>query len=187
MSRRAPADPPRPARHGYPMIALAGWLFADLMLVIMVVAMASDADPLADQAPRKPVAHSASPKPSASPSPSPTGLRTLDLHPVIIHIDGPGDSDQKLIDQIQAELRQQLGRQAGMVLTFGDGPCLGPDTDYATRINGLIDRVDALAHPAMFPPSTVMRPFISGGGGGNCYDQVATGADLNIYYYTSAS
>ena len=169
------------------MIALAGWLFADLMLVIMVVAMASDADPLADQAPSRPIAHSASPKPSPSPSPSPTGLRTLDLRPVIIHIDGPGDSDQSLIDQIQAKLAQQAGRQAGMVLTFGDGPCLSPDTDYATRVNGLLGRVDAQLLPTMFPPSTVMRPFISGGGGGSCYDQAATGADLNIYYYTSAS
>jgi hypothetical protein len=153
----------------------------------MVVAMASQADPLA--APVKQVVHSASPKPSPSPTPSPSHMapRTLDLHPVRIHVDGPGDSDQQLIDQIQGQLRPQLGRQAGMVLTFGDGPCLSMDTDYATRINGLLNRVDPQATPAMFPASTVTRPFISGGGGGNCSDQEATGADLDIYYYTSAS
>lgn len=183
MSRRTPTGPPRRDRRAYTMIALAGWLFADLMLVIMVVAMASQADPLA--APVKQVVHSASPKPS--PSPSQTAPRTLDLHPVRIHVDGPGDSDQQLIDQIQGKLRPQLGRQAGMVLTFGDGPCLSLDTDYATRINGLLNRVDPQASPVMFPASTVTRPFISGGGGGDCSDQEATGADLDIYYYTSAS
>jgi hypothetical protein len=169
------------------MIALVGWLFADLMLVIMVVTLASQPDPLADQTPRTALTRSAATSPSPSPSPSPTGKRTLDLRPVVIHIDGPGDSDQQLVAQIKAELAGEVGKQAGMVLTFGDGPCIGSDSGYAIRVNGLLGRVDPQANPPMFPPITVLRPFINGGGGGNCNDQSATGADLDIYYYTSGS
>lgn len=177
----------RPSRrsgrlHRRPVVMLAGWLFADLMLVIMVVMMASQPDPLANA--KAVVTH----RPTPSPSPSRSaGPRTLNLKPVVIHVDGPSVAQAKIVSEIQAELAGYVGRQAGMVLVFGDGVCIGPDTAYAKTVIGLLNRANPNADPPMFPATTVTRPFINGGSGGSCSGDPATGADLDIYYFTSAS
>lgn len=175
MSRRRP--------QGRSMTALAGWLFADLMLVMVIVAMAGQADPLADVTPTPTATHT----PAPTPTPTPAGPRTLDLQSVNIHISGPATDDADLVAQMASQLTDQVGKQAGMVLVFGDGPCISPDTVYAQHVIDLLDQVYPQADPVMFPDGMVVtRPFLNGGGGGSCSHSPATGADLEIYYYTTA-
>jgi hypothetical protein len=187
VTRQSRGRTARPSQRG--VATLAGWLFADLILVLMLVMMAGQPDPLVN--PKVAVTHRISPSPSRSPSPTPTPTptrpRTLDLKPVVIHVDGPGASNAQLIASIQSQLAGDQGKQAGMVLVFGDGDCISPDTQYADTIIALLGQAYPDADPPMFPASTVTRPFINGGDGGDCGDESATGADLDVYYFTSAS
>jgi hypothetical protein len=187
VTRRSRGRTARPTQRS--TATLAGWLFADLILVLMLVMMASQPDPLAN--PTVAATHRASPSPSPSPSPTPTPTpaapRTLDLKPVVIHVDGPGTPNSQIVSSIQSQLSGYQGQQAGMVLVFGDGSCIGPDTQYADTVIGLLGQVYPDADPPMFPASTVTRPFINGGDGGDCSGDSATGADLDVYYFTSAS
>ena len=189
MTRRSRGGAARSPQRG--IATLAGWLFADLILVLMLVMMASQPDPLVN--PPVAATHRASPTPRRSPSPTPKPTptparpRTLDLKPVVIHVDGPDASNAQIVSSIQSQLAGYQGQQAGMVLVFGDGSCIGPDTQYADTVIGLLSQVYPNTEPPMFPASTVTRPFINGGDGGDCTGDSATGADLDVYYFTSAS
>lgn len=167
------------------LVALVGWLFADLMLVIMIVALGSQKDPeLAAKNPRKPTATHTTPTTSTStskPSPSPTtstarvGPQSVDKAPVTFTIDDShGNPD--LNTQLRKQLAAYRGRHAGFVLTFGWGPDPQADTAYATSIDHLLTTID----PAMFPADTVLRPFVD-------LDHQDTGtAEIQIYFYTAA-
>jgi hypothetical protein len=103
---------------------LAGWLFADLFLVLFLVGLASS--------PPRPHPPKLSPHPTASPTPTPP--RVLDRTPVSFHINVPPTEFQnqatrraakyQLLAGLNRELRRLRlrGRQAGFVLVFASGP-----------------------------------------------------------------
>ncbi|MGW2642907.1 hypothetical protein [Streptomyces sp. NPDC001348] len=148
-------------------IALAGWLFADFLLVLALVAMGDQADPLANRHPQ--------PRPTAvhspTPSPTPTGPRSVSKRRFEFHVSGTDDSS--LIRQIKKATKARTGQEAAFVLTFGgtrDG------TEYARRINKLLHR----AQPRMFGRNTATEDFLN-------LTAEADTARLWVYYYTSPS
>jgi hypothetical protein len=117
---------------------LAGWLFADLCLVIFVVSLAS--------APSTHTAamHSATHPTNSSPTPTPTPTltrspqpRTLERTPADFYINvAPADFNPGAVnEQAAAELLKDInrevagqhmqGHQAGFVLVFASGPSYG--------------------------------------------------------------
>lgn len=175
MSRR-----PAPTRQRA-LIGLAGWLFADLMLVIAIVAMGGQSDPLAVAKP-KPAASTPRPTPSpTSPKPSPSapsksvGPLTLEQTPQIIEVHAAAGDDAALTRQLLAELAPYRGRRAGIVETFGWGPDPGADTAYSTEVNSLLTRIE----PALFPAGTPEEDYIDLGSSSG-------GAEIKIYLFTTA-
>lgn len=134
---------------------LAGWLFADLFLVLFIVAFSSQpAVPAAKPAltPTPPaVAHSASPsptpsrKPSPSPKPAPVGLEQIPVNFVVkvppAAVDNPATraaAVKKLLAGLNGWLSDHhlLGRTAGFVVIF------------ATSVTGAADPLDEAIHVA---------------------------------------
>ncbi|MGX1131126.1 hypothetical protein RKD49_003316 [Streptomyces glaucescens] len=159
-------------RRGFQPLHLAGWLFADLLLVLALVAMGDQGDPQAARA-----AGSASPSPSATATAKPDkprhkGPRAVVRTPVEVAVDAaPGDKDA-MVRSLRKATERYTGRQAAFVLTFGRHPDPGAGGDYAHQINSLLKK----ARPDMFRDATT-RDFWKGG--------AATGhADLEIYFYT---
>lgn len=155
------------ARRFHPL-HLAGWLFADLLLVLALVAMGDQGDPAAARASR--------PSPSEGPAESGRarheGPRAVVRTPVRVSVDAaPGDR-AAMVRGLREATRRYDGRRAAFVLTFGRHPDPGAGGDYAHRVNGLLEE----ARPGMFRGATT-RDFWKGGAG--------TGhADLEIYFYT---
>ncbi|MFH9072627.1 hypothetical protein [Streptomyces alboflavus] len=126
-------------------VVLAGWLFADLLLVLALVSMADRPDPLA-----------ARPKPSnsadgtKSPKPKPTGPRSVERTPEEFEVKGT-DKDA-LVAQIGRSTKKWQGRTAALVLTFGGGQS---GTTYAHRVNSLLGE----GRPEMFTRKTATDDF----------------------------
>lgn len=166
------------------LAALAGWLFADLMLVIVIVAMGGQSDPLAAGAPKLVVSTrhaSPTPKPTpttAKPSPSPTftGPPSLERTPQVFDVQAAQGDDATLTRQITAALARYRGRRAGFVMTFGWGSDSGSDTAYATEVNGLLNRIA----PGIFPVGTPEQAFIDLG-------SPSGGAKVEIFLFTGSS
>ncbi|MDT0438460.1 MULTISPECIES: hypothetical protein [Streptomyces] len=149
------------------IVVLAGWLFADLLLVLALVSMADRPDPLAARAGPSPGA-SASGAPSASPSPSPTGPRGVSRTPRQFRVHGSDKGD--LVRQIRAGTEPWRGDTAALVLTFGGG---GSGTVYAHLVNGQL----AKARPEMFGPRMATDD----------YHDLSEGAEtalIRVYFYT---
>ncbi|MFI6088703.1 hypothetical protein [Streptomyces sp. NPDC051218] len=144
------------------VVVLAGWLFADLLLVLALVSMADRPDPLAD----RPKASKESPKPS--PSPTPTGPRSVELQPEEFRVKGTDKGD--LAAQIHKSTGKWAGREAALVLTFG-GSRSGEA--YAHRVNSLLNK----GRPGMFTKKTATDDFHKLG------DPVST-ATVRVYFYT---
>ncbi|MFE2914682.1 hypothetical protein [Kitasatospora indigofera] len=167
----------RPAT-GSRTLHLAGWLFADMLLVLALIAMGDQGDPIAaEQAAVKaarlstvPSAGSASP--SASPSPVSTGPRGVEHDPVTVDVAGDGADAAGLAAQIRGATERYAGRQAAVVLTFGSNRDPGAGQAYAHAVNGLL----AQARPEMFQGATT-RDFIS-------LADNPRHASLEIYFYT---
>lgn len=118
------------------MTGLAGWLFADLLLVLFITAFASTTTPSAPPKPPRPA-----PSPAAShPAPKPSSSRqpVLILHPVsftlrvppgIVGSNGASPADLALVGELKSALRAKgLGNsRAGLVEAFGWS--LSPDGD----------------------------------------------------------
>jgi len=111
---------------------LAGWLFADLFLVLFLVGLASSQPP-------KPH-HTVTP----TPTPTPTSPRVLDRHPVSFWVNVPPAEFQDPAtrhaakSQLLAMLNRKLhepnlrGQQAGFLLVFAPGPLTGINQAVAT-------------------------------------------------------
>ncbi|MCZ0979845.1 hypothetical protein O1L60_14800 [Streptomyces diastatochromogenes] len=150
---------------------LAGWLFADMLLVLALVAMGDQGDPLAAEQAAKP-GSSATPKPAPSKSSAPKGPRAVTRTPVKVSIDAaPGDS-AGILERLKAVTAQYEGRQAAFVLTFGRHSDPGAGGAYAGEVNSLLPK----ARPGMFKGATT-RDFWKGGASGGH-------ADIEIYFYT---
>jgi hypothetical protein len=150
---------------------LAGWLFADLLLVLALVAMGDRGDPLGARAAALPRSG-----PSASvsvrPSPSRTGPRSVERTPVKVSISANVSDPGAIVSELRRVTQEYAGRQAAFVLTFGGNPDPGPAVAYAHTVNSLLSR----ARPSMFLGTTT-RDFMDLSG-------TAGHADLEIYFYT---
>jgi hypothetical protein len=132
---------------------LAGWLFADLFLVLFIVVFSSQpsvgtpaaklsASPSASASPTR------SPKPKPSPAPKPPPRLSLETAPVNINvsvspaaIDNPATRAQaaaRLLSSLNAQLaaRHRSGQRAGFVLVF------------AGSVTGASDPIDEAVHVA---------------------------------------
>ncbi|MGW7073972.1 hypothetical protein [Streptomyces sp. NPDC054866] len=154
----------RPRRRGrISVVVLAGWLFADLLLVLALVSMADRPDPLAD----RPKASQRESKPP--PSNPPTGPRSVELRPEEFRVKGTDKGD--LATQIHKNTGKWAGREAALVLTFG-GSRNGEA--YAHRVNSLLGK----GRPGMFTKKTATDDFH------NLGDPVST-AKVRVYFYTT--
>lgn len=145
------------------VVVLAGWLFADLLLVLALVSMADRPDPLAD----RPKASKEGGKPS--PSPTPTGPRSVELRPEEFRVKGTDKGD--LRKQIHENTGKWAGREAALVLTFG-GSANGEA--YAHKVNSLLGK----GRSGMFTKKTATDDFH------NLGDPVST-AKVRVYFYTT--
>lgn len=121
---------------------LAGWLFADLCLVIFVVSLASV--PSSPAAAKAHARHSTvNPHPARPPQPQVLERTPADFYIGIAPDDfGSGEANEQADGELLNELNQELatlhmqGRKAGFVLIFASGPSDG--------ISQAIDSADAV-------------------------------------------
>jgi hypothetical protein len=163
--------PARKARRFNPL-HLAGWLFADMLLVLALVSMGDRGDPLAAKATAAKPKASASASPSPSESPTPTGPRSVELKSVDIQVKAARGDLDAMARQIRKATERYVGREAAMVLTFGEAPDTAEGQAYAAEINKALKK----ARPDMFGDS-VKRPFWQG-------SPSSGSASLEIYFYT---
>lgn len=144
----------RPRRRGIGSTHLAGWLFADLMIVLFLAALMSLPPSAVPAARPEPSASAAAPTPSSSASPS-AAAPVLELDAVDLSITvpyqallaargQPGPAD----DAVQSAFHQALtarglnGRVAGLMLSFGGGSAdrIGQATEVARLTNLVLTR-----------------------------------------------
>ena len=161
-----------PVRRGFRFnpLHLAGWLFADMLLVLALVSMGDRGDPLAAQAATHP-SPSTGAKPSPETSPTPQGPRSVERKPVKVHVTAEAGDTARMVTQLRAATVRYEGRAAAFVLTFGQAPEPSDGQAYAREINTSLHA----ARPDMFTDATT-RDFWNGGPAGS--------ADLEIYFYT---
>ncbi|CAL9475615.1 hypothetical protein SUDANB121_02943 [Nocardiopsis dassonvillei] len=138
-----------------PSVAIAGWLFADLLLAFLIITLGMDSSPPAEPEP-EPVAEGIA-------EPVPHGL---DLSPVVVELHGISPAGAETGDEeVVEELREALAehdladREAGMVLTFGANGGAAEGERFASDVNELLPQV----HPGVFD-TAVTRTFHSLGG-----------------------
>lgn len=148
-------------------LALAGWLFADFLLVLALVAMGDQADPLADRRPTPTPSptHTATPKPTATPA----GPRSVMKGRFEFRVSGTDNA--ALVRQIKNATAAHATQQAAFVLTFG-GTQNG--TAYARRVNGLLHT----ARPHMFDRNTATEDFLN-------LQAASNTAKVWVYFYTT--
>lgn len=166
--------PPRPrARLG--MLALAGWLFADLLLVLALVSMSGQPDPLAAEPSASPSAPEETEEPEepeepGESPPEPEQPRSVEQEYVEFGVGGGGAG---LVEQIAEATEQWEGRQAAFVMTFGGSQ---DGTRYAGQVNAAIHR----ANPEMFPRGTTTEDF-------HDLSEPPRTATVRVYFYTGHS
>ncbi|WP_255308239.1 hypothetical protein [Streptomyces marincola] len=151
------------------LMALAGWLFADLLLVLALVSMSGQADPLAAGEPDPEVPEPTEPADPPAEPPEPEGPRGVERDPVQFEVRGTDPA--WLVEQIAAATEAWEGREAAFVLTFGGSR---GGTGYAGRVNSLLNE----ARPDMFSPDITREDFHDLG-------QPANSARLWVYFYTA--
>lgn len=157
---------PRRSRRRYGPIVLAGWLFADFLLVLALVAMGDQPDPLSAQ---RPAPRPTTPTPTPTVTHKPAGPRSVVRSRFEFQV--RGTDTKSLIRQIREATEKNRSRAAAFVLTFG-GTREG--TAYAKRINKLLER----ARPSMFNHDTATEDFLK-------LDAPANTASLWVYFYTA--
>ncbi|MER5490062.1 hypothetical protein [Streptomyces sp. NPDC002490] len=162
----------RRTRHRrYQPLHLAGWLFADLLLVLALVAMGDQGDPVK-------AAEGARPSPAApaegeakEKKAKPKGPRAVHRTPVKVSIAAARGDTDRIVRRLREVTAPHRGKHAAFVLTFGHHRDPGSGGEYANRVNALLGK----ARPDMFDGATT-RDFWKGGAAGS--------ADLEIYFYT---
>ncbi|MFI7020224.1 hypothetical protein [Streptomyces sp. NPDC050164] len=149
---------------------MAGWLFADMLLVLALVSMGDRGDPLAARSEAEP-SKSAVVTPSPEPSRTPTGPRSVARKPVKVRLTAAVGDSTRMVKQLRAATTRYQGREAAFVLTFGQAPEPGDGQAYARDVNKALRK----ARPDIFTGATT-RDFWNGGPSGS--------ADLEIYFYT---
>ncbi|MCX4884376.1 MULTISPECIES: hypothetical protein [unclassified Streptomyces] len=151
------------------VVVLAGWLFADLLLVLALVSMADRPDPLANARPKP--SPSASGSTSPSPTPTPTGPQGVSRSPEQFRVHGTDKGG--LERQIRSGTSKWKGRTAALVLTFGGGQS---GTVYAHSVNKLLSR----AQPGMFGKRMATDDF-------HDLSERPDTALVRVYFYTQLS
>lgn len=135
-----------------PAVAIAGWLFADLLLAFLIITLGMDASPV-DETSTNPAAQTQeTPGEEGVEEPVPHGL---ELDPVVVELNlapsqvASGEDDT--VESLAEELAEVADREVGMVLTFG-GSAQGKS--FAEDINALLPK----AHPHAFEDA-VTRAF----------------------------
>lgn len=143
------------------MIALAGWLFADLLLAFSIVVLGTQEPP---------------PKPVAAPTPTKAPRQALERRYVEIELavdpDEARSGSGAAVEALRRAIRDEpglRGRKAGMVLTFGAQHSGGEG--FAHDVNALLPRVDR----ALFADVATRDFQLLGTGGGALM--------LNIYLF----
>ncbi|MFG2335336.1 hypothetical protein [Streptomyces yangpuensis] len=146
---------------------LAGWLFADLLLVIVLVVLGSEmpaAAPDPHPTPTATAAAAATPGPSRSPSPTPSDTaRPGGLDPVTVSVGIRLDPDAliagrpsetaELTRQVNEEIKRYAGRTAAFVMVFGTVRSGGSvDTGRSDAYATAVARHLPQAAPRFFPP-----------------------------------
>ncbi|ROP46646.1 hypothetical protein EDD94_6306 [Streptomyces sp. PanSC9] len=160
----------RRPRFRFNPLHLAGWLFADMLLVLALVSMGDRGDPLAARSATRPLP-SVDAKPSPRSSPTQAGPRSVERKPVKLHVPAATGDTSRMVSQLRTATGRYRGRSAAFVLTFGQAPEPGDGQAYARDINRSLHK----ARPDMFIDATT-RDFWNGG--------VSGAADLEIYFYT---
>ncbi|WP_369362889.1 hypothetical protein AB5L52_06115 [Streptomyces sp. CG4] len=113
-------------------VLLAGWLFADLLLLLLVIALGSL--PREQRTGAKPTPSA----PSSAPPSTRAAERGLVLKPCSFTV-GTGSAGS-VPQQFGAQLRGAgvADRTAGFVLSFGTAPDPGPGQDAADKVNAMI-------------------------------------------------
>jgi hypothetical protein len=127
---------------------LAGWLFADCMLGLMIVGLASD--------PGTPTAAAAVVQPSAKPTPSPSATKTraaigVEQKAYVEEFNVNGKTDSQITATIRARYAKLASsrRKAAFVLSFGTASQPGEGVTLAKHANALLAR----GVPAVFSGS----------------------------------
>ncbi|MDX8146920.1 hypothetical protein SK854_32730 [Lentzea sp. BCCO 10_0061] len=138
MARRQPVN----------ALGIAGWLFAELALVLMIVALGSD-----DHVPAaaRPATPSASPAPTTSTTASPEGL-SLTTKSFIMSVDG---SSAGVVDEFRRRLLDEVGPDArvGLILVFGKSR----DPSVPTQGTLVSQQLKDLVVPAGLPQLSTMN------------------------------
>lgn len=150
MRRRHPRRPAGGRRLS--VAALAGWLFADMLLVLVVVSLGDQADPLA-AAPRPTASPSATPSPTPTPSPSATTAKPRNVDRKWFDFKVSGDDKAALAEQIRQQIAPRRDREAALVQTFGGGE---GGTSYANLVNSVLQQADS----HVFGPAIVTQDFL---------------------------
>ncbi|GAA4304528.1 hypothetical protein GCM10023148_58250 [Actinokineospora soli] len=140
------------------MLGLAGWLFAELALVLVVIVMGAEAP--------KPKASPPTPSPTATPrpttSPRPTGKAPqpgLRLDSVLFTVPVPpngGDAVERFKAGVAANVKR--GERIGLILLFGVSRTA--DSLGGTAVSRqLVDQLVAARVPGL-PPVKHIRPYL---------------------------
>lgn len=117
-------------------VLLAGWLFADLLLLLLVVALGSlpREERAADQRPATPGS------PGPTPSATQAAARGLVVQPCSFTV--RTGSDASVTRQLTSQLRAAhvADRTAGFVLSFGTAPDANPGQAAARKVNSAITK-----------------------------------------------
>ncbi|HEX2145832.1 MAG TPA: hypothetical protein VHG10_15145 [Glycomyces sp.] len=111
-------------------LSLAGWLFADLALLLFIITIAVAADfPSVDAEAAEEASASPSPTPSPTPEPSPTVEPGVESEPRVFYvdtdgaglIDGDSGAEKDLVAALEADFAALVaeGYTVGFALTFG--------------------------------------------------------------------
>ncbi|GAA2825090.1 hypothetical protein RMN57_04570 [Kitasatospora sp. CM 4170] len=180
-------------RGGTWLLAGAGWLFADLMVVMVLVVLGGQSTPLpvaapssspsAAGSPSAPASSSASssssptspaPKPTATAPAPPPGLDPNSTSVVVeVDVDGllGGDPAARtaFANRLKAEIGPYTGRSAALVFVWGTAAGCAHCTADLGRSQGLADAAAPLVHavaPGFFPADDrrLIRPYLDGQG-----------------------
>ncbi|MFE3458128.1 hypothetical protein ACFXKD_11325 [Nocardiopsis aegyptia] len=138
-----------------PAVAIAGWLFADLLLAFLIITLGTESTVASEPATTAEAAEEAE-----EVDPGPHGL---DLEPVVVELEGVSPSGAASGSEgVVRELREALaeeelqGRVAGMVLTFGANGGASEGERFASDVNELLPET----YPGVFDDA-VTRTFHS--------------------------
>lgn len=160
----------RSRQTGEMLFGSTGWLFADLMLALVVMLVLAAGLAL----PKEPAHPKAKPTPTpTTPTPTPTHTRPPRLLPtpvkrdISVNADGLLRNDKHTVNALRKTVRHMLdkpldGRRAGIVLTFGPG---GGDITRGVQIaKHFNDEVLQPLGGGRFTDDTAYRSYFQGGG-----------------------